>query len=283
MSTLALNYSSNSILSQNHLVSFCSKKRKPKKNVLTNTTNTELQSNLSKENLKILDEIRQVAKKQGKEVYLFGGGVRDCVLGKKVKDLDIMVNGDALDFSQSLTQENSNLFIGNRLKKKVKRAVVYTKNVDIDIVPMDYEKEIPHDKDSIRSALIRKAKSADYSINSLLIKLGEDKNGKLKFKLIDIFEGKKDIKNNVLRVLNQDEFSTSPIVAIRGIRFKNRYGMKTEPQIHDLIKTTISKPPKGSNPLRVAKEFYKLFKEAKNPVEFLKLMYKYNPFKFIKP
>lgn len=250
------------------------------KNKLISPTNSDLKKSLGEENLLLLDEIRLSAKKQGAEVYLFGGAVRDCLLGKKPNDMDVLINGDAVEFTQRLHEEKPEVFIGTHLKRPVKRATVKSQTTNIDINPLNYDGLVGHSKDAQRCALYDNTKHIDYTVNSMFIKLGEDEKGKLKLKLIDISGGKKDLKNNLLKHISTEKFDENPVAAIRGFRLASRFGMKKDINTHDLMLSTAKNPKSKSNPLSSVKEFYKLIKEVKNPFKCLNILKKFNIRKF---
>ena len=61
-------------------------------------------------NSKIIATITQIAEKNGQEVFLVGGYIRDMILGIASNDYDFVVSGDALAFSQAVATA-----IGGRL------------------------------------------------------------------------------------------------------------------------------------------------------------------------
>ena len=54
---------------------------------------------------KILKRIGVVADRENIAAYVVGGYVRDFLLGKKVKDTDIVVIGSGVDFAKKVAQE----------------------------------------------------------------------------------------------------------------------------------------------------------------------------------
>ena len=265
----------NKSISQKHKnqTAFCGK------NKTCSPTNTDLKHALGDKNLSLLNKIRIIGKETGTEIYLFGGAVRDSLLRKEPHDLDILVNGDALEFAKKLQKKDNETFYGIFLKPSVKRAIVHTKDMDMDIVPLCENGKCAKSKDEIRAALRKKSIKSDYTINSMIIKLGEDKNGELKLKLIDTLNGTKDLKENKLRNINTEEFNNNPVLALRGKRYQKRYKMKTEETTNKLINDNITKPKCKGNPLRVAKELYKLAVETKNPFIILRYLCNYKLFK----
>jgi len=258
---------------ENKNVYFCGK------NKLCPPTNTNLQEALGQENVELLNRIRLIGKAQNQETFLFGGAVRDCLLGEKPHDLDIIVNGDALNFARQLKKTDRKLFSRILLKTPVKRAIVHTNGMNMDIVPLCSDGSYVSGKDAIRAAINKKSRNSDFSVNSMIIKLDEDKEGHLKLKLIDYMRAKKDLKENRLRTLNKDEFAENPVLALRGKRYQKRYKMSMDSETKRLINENIRNPKKAGNPLRVIKELYKFAMEQKDPFVVLRFLFNYKIFK----
>ncbi|MBO6271532.1 hypothetical protein J6O48_01990 [bacterium] len=251
--------------------------KKVKSNKLADHTSTGLKTQLGEENLSIIEKIYKLGKQEGVETYIFGGGVRDILIGKKPHDIDVIVTGDAITFTQALKENYKDVFHSVKLKHKVKRAVAYSKTTDVDIVPLHPNGDRITDKNQLRRALYTKSSQSDYKMNSMFIKVGENENGSLKLKLIDIFGAKKDLKKNKLSVTKSLDKQKNPVQGMRGLRFLQRYDMKLEPNAKDWIKECIQQPhPKDiSYRLRLIKEMYKyltqdknIFKTIKNIIDF---------------
>ena len=52
----------------------------------------------------ILQEIGKIAEKNSKEVYVVGGVVRDLFLGRELKEIDLMVIGDGIEFAKTIAK-----------------------------------------------------------------------------------------------------------------------------------------------------------------------------------
>ena len=50
----------------------------------------------------ILQDIGKLAEKNNKQVYVVGGVVRDLFLGRKLKEIDLMVIGDGIEFAKQI-------------------------------------------------------------------------------------------------------------------------------------------------------------------------------------
>ena len=56
-------------------------------------------------NISIIDTISIEAELSGKEVYLVGGFVRDLILNRMNKDIDVMVVGNGIDFAKLISKK----------------------------------------------------------------------------------------------------------------------------------------------------------------------------------
>ena len=52
-----------------------------------------------------LDIAGSLGEKEGKEIYVVGGFVRDLLMGKSINDIDIMTVGEGIPFAQRLSNK----------------------------------------------------------------------------------------------------------------------------------------------------------------------------------
>lgn len=69
-----------------------------------------MKAQLSKDILNALELCSQTAGDYGFKIYLIGGVVRDLILGNKVFDIDITVQGNAVEFCHKLADKNTAKF-----------------------------------------------------------------------------------------------------------------------------------------------------------------------------
>ena len=82
-------------------------------------------------------------------------------------------------------------------------------------------------------------KRRDFTINSMYFKLTLA-NGELNFELIDLANGKNDIKNKTLKVLHDKSYIDDPTRILRGIDFKYRFDFDFSSHDKHLIKECLS-------------------------------------------
>ncbi|HXL01616.1 MAG TPA: CBS domain-containing protein [Candidatus Atribacteria bacterium] len=184
--------------------------------------------------LQLLHFIGDESKRAGVKAYLVGGVVRDIILGFPGYDLDIVVEGDAIELAQTIVQKlggkvvpyppfgTAILFLkdGRRVDFASARSEYY-----------DYPGAPPHvEYSNLRKDLFRR----DFTINAMAISIGTDDWGDL----FDFFGGLRDLENKILRVLHPLSFVEDPARAIRAVRFEQKYGFEIEPFTMSLLKQT---------------------------------------------
>jgi tRNA nucleotidyltransferase (CCA-adding enzyme) len=157
-------------------------------------------------------------------VYLVGGTVRDILLGEPSFDVDIAVEGDAIALARSLADA---LDGRARVHEKFGTAVVlYGDGERVDVVTARTEfyaapAALPTvEHASIREDLFRR----DFTINAMAVSLrGEDRG-----RLVDPFEGRRDLQTGTIRVLHNLSFIDDPTRIFRAVRYENRYGFRMD-------------------------------------------------------
>ncbi len=216
----------------------------------------------------LLETLGKLAHEKGFKVYVVGGFVRDILLNRPNLDIDVVVEGDGIEFASHITK-----VLGGRFRphKKFKTAVVILpddQRIDVATARLEYY-EYPAalptvELSSIKMDLFRR----DFTINALAIELNPNRFGLL----VDFFGGQKDIKEKRIRVLHSLSFIDDPTRIIRAVRFEQRFNFKIGPQTERLIKNAIKlnmfQKLSGS---RIFQEF-KLVFEEESVIECIKRM-----------
>jgi tRNA nucleotidyltransferase (CCA-adding enzyme) len=157
-------------------------------------------------------------------VYLVGGTVRDILLGEESFDVDIAVEGDAIEFARVLAETLDGRLTPHR---KFGTAVVsYGDDGRVDVVTTrtefyDSPGALPTvERAGLREDLFRR----DFTINAMAVSLKAADFGRL----VDPFGGRADLEARVLRVLHNLSFIDDPTRIFRGIRYEARYGLTLE-------------------------------------------------------
>ncbi|MFC1624158.1 CCA tRNA nucleotidyltransferase [Candidatus Omnitrophota bacterium] len=214
----------------------------------------------------IIKVIGKTADKEDLSIYIVGGPVRDILLNVPNYDLDFVVEGDGLRFSEVL---NKTLKGDLKTHRAFGTATITYKDFRIDIVtarkesykrPAAYPDVKPG---TIKQDLFRR----DFTINAMAISINNKDFGKL----VDFYNGARDLKKGSIRVMHDKSFIDDPTRIFRAIRFRVRFDFKIEPHTKKMIKEAVLGGFLGDvNRGRIRKEI-ELFLKEKKPLECLEV------------
>jgi len=180
---------------------------------------------------RVLRKAGKVGDQMNLPVYAIGGFVRDLILGVENYDLDIVVEGDGVEFGKKLAR-----FLSGEVRwhNKFKTAVILLKEgykIDIASARFEYYEEpgaLPKvSYSSLQDDLARR----DFTINTLAFSLNNRNFGQL----YDYFGGYQDLQSGIIRVLHNLSFRDDPTRILRAIRFEQRYYFKMDPLTEKLL------------------------------------------------
>ncbi len=194
-----------------------------------------MQRQLPGEVQNLLRQVSRVAEEGGYPVYLVGGVVRDLLLGYPNLDLDLVVEGEGIEFARRLARETKArirshrkfgtaviiLPSGRRIDVATARTEFYERPAALPVVEIS----------SIRQDLYRR----DFTINAMAIALTGDRFGEL----LDYFGGLRDLDRRQIRILHNLSFVEDPTRIFRAVRFEQRYGFRMERQTEMLARRAV--------------------------------------------
>lgn len=198
--------------------------------------------NFSKETEEFLKIITKTAQTNNVRVFFVGGIVRDYCLNMVNNDIDIIVEGNAIELSKKFPSDITIKSVhGDFGTVKIEY-----KGINIDIASTRTEK-YPYsgclpEIIELGVDIERDVKRRDFTVNSLYSEITLIDN-KLNYKLIDLTDGVSDIKNKILRVLHKKSYRDDPTRILRGLNFKYRFGF----DFSDVDKILISEYMKSIN------------------------------------
>lgn len=202
----------------------------------------------------------------GGEIYEVGGSVRDSLLGIESKDCDYLVTGIPIDkLSAILKPFGGVTFVGKSFgvlkfspfkeKEVIHDIAIPRKEVSTGSGHRDFEVKFDHNL-PVEVDLARR----DFTINAMAknVKTG---------KIVDPFNGQKDLKRGILRQVFIEAFPEDPLRLLRAVQFSARFGFEIEPETlscmekyAELIKTVSGE--------RIIEELRKLFLAKKPSLGF---------------
>lgn len=196
---------------------------------------SQIEKQLPEELVDFMHLAGKVAHSQRQNLYLVGGVVRDLLLGQPNLDLDLVVEGNAIDLAQQLAQiKQAKITTHTRFNTAKLRWDKWA--VDLATARSEtYTKPgaLPTIKpDSLRDDLFRR----DFTINTMAICLNPNHHGEL----IDLYGGKDDLEHKLIRILHEKSFTDDATRILRGLRYEQRLDFQLEPTTLQLLKRDIS-------------------------------------------
>ncbi len=225
----------------------------------------------------ILD-VSKFAESVGTEIFLIGGVVRDLIINNPIKDIDIVVQADAINFCRSLAENLECEIVSEQENLRTAKVAFKSGNV-IDFASTREENYVESGVLPIACnfgcLLSEDVKRRDFTINTLAIKL----TGNDKFSLVDYFNGYNDIKNKKIRVLHDNSFIDDPSRIIRALKFKVRFNFEIEERTYALMQSYLCDVSKTMPLERIKSELKQYF--AINNNSLYPLIIKTNSYKLI--
>lgn len=183
----------------------------------------------------IFSIISVAAQELNVSAFVIGGFVRDLILKRESKDIDIVALGSGIDLAKLVSKKTgSNHEI--KIFKNFGTAMLRHNDLEIEFVGARKESYRKNSRKPIveGGTLEDDQNRRDFTINALAISLQEKDYGKL----IDPFNGVNDIKEKIIRTpLNPDiTFSDDPLRMMRAIRFATQLAFTIEEKTLAAIK-----------------------------------------------
>lgn len=217
-----------------------------------------------KESDKAIIKLSEIADKNGYEIYLVGGYVRDKLMKIDSNDIDITVIGDGIKFA-ALAAKTFKTKLKAVYKKFGTALLVIGDSVKIEFASARKEsyKKTSRKPDVELSGLADDLSRRDFTVNALAASLNKQDFGTV----IDMFGGQKDIKNEILRTPLEPNktFDDDPLRMLRAVRFASQLNFKIHPDTFEAIKEM-----KGR--LKITGETSAVVSQERITDEFLKIL-----------
>ncbi|MBQ8014201.1 MAG: HD domain-containing protein [Treponema sp.] len=176
----------------------------------------------------ILKKVNAIFEENGFEAYLVGGAVRDVLLGKPASDWDITTNAKPEDMIRIFHRV---------IPTGIAHGTVTIHFMGKEIEATTFRSESGYsdgrhpDSVTFNASLEDDLSRRDFTMNAIAASL---KDGKI----IDPFDGKKDIKAKIIRTVGKakDRFLEDGLRPIRAIRFSSQLNFEIEEATYGAIK-----------------------------------------------
>lgn len=216
----------------------------------------------------------------GVEAYLVGGFVRDMLLGRPCKDIDIMAVGSGIALAERVSER---LGKGTEVTTYANFGTAMVKHGDFVLEFVGARKESYREnsrKPAVESGNLEDDLSRrDFTVNALSVRLNRVEFGTL----VDKFGGLNDLEAGILRTPKDPDatYSDDPLRMMRAIRFASQLNFRIDPRSLAGI-TKNAERIKIISKERVADELNKIILSPKPSVGF-KLLFSTGILPFIFP
>ena len=190
--------------------------------------------NIKANEKQIFDVITETATELGYPVYVVGGYVRDRILGRPSKDIDVVCVGSGIRLAENVAMKLQPM-PRVTVYKRFGTAMLMYRDIELEFVGARKES---YRKDSRKpvveeGSLMDDQLRRDFTINALAVSLNEDNFGEI----LDSFGGIYHIEQKLLKTpLEPDKtFSDDPLRMMRAVRFASQLNFRIDDQTFNSI------------------------------------------------
>lgn len=183
----------------------------------------------------IFGVLAEIAAERGGGIYVIGGYVRDLLLRRSSKDIDIVVHGNGISLAEEAAHRLGGLHVS--VFKNFGTAMFRYKGMEIEFVGARKESYRADSRKPIveEGTLEDDQRRRDFTINALAISLNKADFGRL----IDPFGGQQHLEERLIRTPLEPgiTFSDDPLRMMRAIRFASQLNFRIEAETFNAIAT----------------------------------------------
>ncbi len=184
-----------------------------------------LESHLSTEQSRAVEEVQLAAAQASVNLFLTGGAMRDMLAGFRIRDLDFVVEGNGLKVAKAVAvHAGATLVAADETRRSAE--LLFPSGVTVQISMSRQEKySRTGAKPQVTPATIQEdLRGRDFTCNSIALSLNRASRGLL----LDPMNGLADIERRELRLTSTYGFYDDPSRLLRLMRFRARLGFTIE-------------------------------------------------------
>lgn len=184
-----------------------------------------LESHLSPDQNRVVEDVQAAAAQIGVNLFLTGGAMRDMLAGFRIRDLDFVVEGNALKVAKAICDSTgANTVSADETRKSAE--LVFATGVTAQVA-MSRQEKYPRSgaRPQVSSATIQEdLRGRDFTCNAIALSLNRASHGLL----LDPMNGLADIERRELRAISTYGFYDDPSRLLRLVRFRVRLAFTVE-------------------------------------------------------
>jgi len=170
---------------------------------------------------KIVQALAELIRERSSSCYIAGGTIRDWLMGRDSKDLDVTVPQDGFGWASALARKVGGTFVPLNEEEDVARVVWQEVCVDFSSY-REGAKTIEED-----------LQKRDFTINSMAVPFPAQIITSLDSSefsgILDPAGGQRDLQNKIIRSTSSAVFVSDPLRLLRAFRFMAAFGFTVEP------------------------------------------------------
>jgi tRNA nucleotidyltransferase (CCA-adding enzyme) len=226
-----------------------------------------LESHLNPDQNRVVEDVQAAAVQANVNVFLTGGAMRDMLAGFRIRDLDFVVEGQALKVAKAVSEATGAQLVSvDDVRKSAE--LLFSSGVTAQIAMSRQEKYgRVGSKPQVTSATIQEdLRGRDFTCNAIALSLNRASRGLL----LDPMNGLADIERRELRAVSPYGFYDDPSRLLRLMRFQVRLRFtieeRTQTQVANAKQAEVEK---SISPKALGEELKRIAAED-NPAEILK-------------
>jgi tRNA nucleotidyltransferase (CCA-adding enzyme) len=187
-----------------------------------------LESQLSADQNRVLEQVQAAAGDAGVNLFLTGGGMRDMLGGFKVRDLDFSVEGNALKLAKSLEEQGARTLSWDENRRSAE--LLFPSGVTAQVAMSRKERYAKTGaKPQVTPASIQEdLRGRDFTVNAMALSLNRASRGLL----LDPTNGLADLGRREMRSTHPYVFYDDPVRLLRLVRLRVRLSFTVEERTH---------------------------------------------------
>ncbi|MFW5981838.1 MAG: HD domain-containing protein [Halanaerobiaceae bacterium] len=177
-----------------------------------------------------LQDLNKIAQDRSSDLFIVGGVLRDLYLGRKIKDIDIVLNKRVEEIARFFADKNEGSIFSLDEDREIYRVVI--SGFIFDFARLAGEN------------IIEDLKGRDFTINALACPIGNlnyitEKDFEfisIEKKLIDPLNSLNDLSKGIIRITNKGVFKADPLRMWRALRLKAQLSYEFSPETIKQIK-----------------------------------------------
>jgi tRNA nucleotidyltransferase (CCA-adding enzyme) len=223
------------VLRAEHGAGYLARGTAPARQDATDTFRDSFERLLPEDVREAVRRIGSLAQDAGVRAFVVGGFVRDMLLRRRNLDVDVVVEGDGIEFARRVAA-----LLGGHVRPHARfgTAVVVLgggQHIDVTSARTEYYARpgaLPTvERSSMRQDLLRR----DFTINALAAAIDPAEFGAI----ADPFDGLGDLRGGVVRVLHPLSFVEDATRIPRAARFEQRFGFTMDKATEQLARTAV--------------------------------------------